>query len=365
MSFFFMLELCLAKLHQHVVMKQSDATNNDDEDAFWSVAFLPNNSTHHIEADDDEECTSVERSFAILPPSTTNAATEPLTLRIRTNANDGVLGDVSGIPWDASLLLAGYLYGTEDGRRLCFDALDCCVDKTGKESHSSGDGGILELGSGLGMVGLAAYAAARESSRSACIEQTNTRLVITDRNDEGILSLLKTNVDTNLSQMCGDDCNNPQTFGEKPCISVEAWDWIEVSRHFHTLDKEHTDNIDSCERAFPRGPFNLILGSALIYLPDHAAPCADTIYYYLSDNTTNDLCPSHVSAKRMKRQAIIVQLPDRSGVATHFLPRCCELGLQVTCSPLDEELIKRVEAGLNERIASAKEYRIYFVTKKI
>ena len=124
------------------------------QDDFWSIALLPNNDTLQ-ENDEDinqNECTS-SQLFTIPSPTPTN---NPLTLNIQMNNNGGVLDDVSGIPWDAALLLATYLYGTSEGRRLC-------VDASKAHPHSS-DGGILELGSGLGIVSLAAIAAAMQQS---------------------------------------------------------------------------------------------------------------------------------------------------------------------------------------------------------
>lgn len=273
------------------------------------------------------------------------------------NNHRGVLDDVSGIPWDAALFLATYLYGTDQGRDLCIDACSCDVDNA--HHHCSDGGGILELGSGLGMVSLAAIAvvAMRRSGDVVC--NGSSRIVITDRNDTDVLTHLKKNVDANIK-------NTVQYRGSnaRHRISVEACDWIQLSKHLqlHKTDNQGEEGTTAATLEFPRGPFNLILGSALIYLPDHAAACADTIHYYLSDNDAGDnnhLC--NTASKR--RRAIIVQLPDRSGFSTHFLPRCQELGLNVVCETIEEELIRRVERSLERAIASACDYRMYIISK--
>lgn len=319
-------------------------------DDFWSVAFLSNNDTPLKEHESDDEhqniCTS-SRAFTILTPKTTDGPSteEPLTINMQLNNTGGVLDDVSGIPWDASLLLAGYLYGTHEGRRLCLDA---CSSNSRPRT-----GGILELGSGLGIVGITAIAVVAKFA-SETVYSSNT-IVLTDRNNNEILACLKRNVDANISKIQIDDCN--PSYQKRLDIYVEACDWMEVSTHLKT-DIDETIEEDTLQQ-FPKGPFNLILGSALVYIPDHAAACADTIDYYLSDSCS--VIESKGTAP--KRQAIIVQLPDRSGFTTHFLPRCHELGLNVECRELDEGLIERVEAGLDKTIASARDFRMFVITK--
>lgn len=308
-------------------------------DDFWSIAFLSNNEAHckdHGAGDEhDNEFTSF-KTFTIFPPETVDPSSmidDPLTIRVQLNNAEGVLDDVSGIPWDASLLLASYLYGTSEGRCLCFNAC-------------SSSGGILELGSGLGIVGLAATATCFKCTAEKAV---SSRVVLTDRNDGDILKYLKRNVDTNIAKFRTRECNaSPQNPYN---IYVEACDWMEVSANLQTVSTSSTQK-DDCQ--LPRRPFNLILGSALVHIPDHAAACADAIYYYLSDNCSNQEAVT-------ERQAIIVQLPDRSGFGTHFLPRCFELGLKVVCKELDVDLVERVERAF--KIASGRDYRMYILTK--
>ena len=51
-----------------------------------------------------------------------------------------------------------------------------------------------------------------------------------------------------------------------------------------TLDEEGT----TATFEFPRGRFNLILGSVFIYLPDHAFACTNTIHDYYQLTLTDD-----------------------------------------------------------------------------
>ncbi|KAL3780609.1 hypothetical protein HJC23_010047 [Cyclotella cryptica] len=382
-------------------------------DEFWSIAFLPNNNNgkkalerqqQHDHEFNDSPSAVTRRYVTILPPHCTTL--EPLTLHIQLNANEGVFSDISAIPSDASYLLAAYLYGTQEGHRVCFDACHPLSGKDGKDPSVVRGGGILELGSGLGIVGTAAVAASialgdasdndgvkvrhcpgkhqgNQSNNDNIIEreiacQCINRVVMTDLNDNEILSHLRRNVDANLAVLhsAHHNSNNSQTSHETVtscCISVEPCDWMEVSSHLQTelLHKRQPVKNDPVYASinFPTGPFTLILGSALIYLPQHAAACADTLYYYLSYGTTNDnegtaTHESFVVGAKLQRQAILVQLPDRCGFATHFLPRCHELGLEVTCKEFEEDLIERVEAGLGDRIPSVREYPMYFIRLK-
>lgn len=326
-------------------------------DDFWSIAFLTKNDTL-VEGEDDiyenSIHTSSSKSFTFLPPESSDSY--PLTMKIQMNNNGGVLDDVSGIPWDASLLLAGFLYGTHEGRRLCTKACSC--DDIKLREVNATNGGILELGSGLGIVGLAAVATV-----VACSEGTtcNSRVVFTDMKDDSILSHLKRNVDANTAHfeyLCESNV--------KSCnISVEGCDWMNVSHRLQTImNRQTNDNLESDVYNDLKGPFNLILGSALVYLPEHAAACADTLYYYLSKSIDGTKQHMVESIQGGERRAILVQLPDRSGFTTHFLPRCKELGLDVLCTEFDESLINRIEAGLKKTIASASDYRMYFISKK-
>ena len=216
-----------------------------------------------------------------------------------------------------------------------------------QNAHHNSDGGILELGSGLRIVSLAAIAAAMQQFDDGVCN----RIVITDRNDSDILTHLKKNVDANIMQYQRYNANNS--------ISVEACDWVQLSTLLQSHDIDRQGSTSTFD-LFPRGPFNLILGSALIYIPDHAAACADTIYYYLSDADDDNSCNTTASKSR---KAIIVQLPDRSGFITHFIPRCRELGLNVLCKKIDEELVCRLESSLGRTIVSFCDYRMYIISK--
>ncbi|KAL7552662.1 hypothetical protein ACHAWF_015892 [Thalassiosira exigua] len=180
-------------------MKELEDAGDDD---FWSVAMLPpprgfeGHSDEEVEDSEEAENPdshkgmSTKQSFMLLPPTPSQ---EPLHLDLWLNCEDGILSDVSGIPWDAALLLAGYLYGTEEGRQLCYEA--CFKGSPGLKC------GILELGSGLGVVGMAAVAAAlsvhgtlQRSCTDHVVEKEtkdHNHMVLTDRDDDEILSHLK------------------------------------------------------------------------------------------------------------------------------------------------------------------------------
>jgi len=354
-----------------------EGTNQEYEDEFWSVAMIPSidgsansrlGAPENLAANSDDEDdgrTSVTDTFTIMPPAESSESS--LALSIHADCNDGVMSDVAGIPWDASLLLGGgFLYGTPEGRRLCHDA---CF---GVGDDAENCGGVLELGSGLGIVGLAAVAAAFAEKRTR-LDELNLggeseessdsrrlccrRVVLTDLNHCGILSNLRRNVRANLDKVA--DASSMKDLH----VDVEPCDWVDVSRALQMGTNSLLERTQ-CEKLldisqFPRGPFDLVLGSALVYLPEHARACADTLYYYLTcqDDDAQDRLDDQT-----KRQAVILQLPDRTGFSTHFLPRCRELGLAVSCRELDKELIGRVQSGWKRRIPSASDYRLYFIT---
>lgn len=298
----------------------SGAQKNVCDDEFWSVAMNDCDAFLLQDNDDDDIDGTTERTFTTFAPGTSDL--RPLVLRLRQNHKDGCLSDVSGDVWDASLLLASFLYGTNEGRQLCYDA--CFA------THSAQiEGGILELGSGLGLSGMAAAAAAvatlhKRHTRSVDKEHLTSRVVLTDLDDKNIISLLRKNVECNLSNIREDSDLS---------VTVQPCDWLNVA----------SSRGNSVNNSHPRGTFNLIIGSALIYIPDHAAACAETISHYLSRSNSS--------------VAIIIQLPDRAGF-DYFLHRCRELDLLVSSRAVSEDVIMSV---VERRIVSANDYRIYFI----
>uniref|UniRef100_A0A6U3Y594 Calmodulin-lysine N-methyltransferase n=2 Tax=Skeletonema marinoi TaxID=267567 RepID=A0A6U3Y594_9STRA len=294
---------------------------DDEDDEFWSVAM--NGRDEHLLLQDDHpddfdvtSCETIERTITTLAPDSSDL--RPLVLRLGQNSNDGCLSDVSGDIWDASLLLAGFLFGTNEGQQLCFNA---CF---GKDSAQVDGGGILELGSGLGLSGMAAAAAAATLHARDVDDERTSRVILTDLDDNNILSLLSKNVESNLSEI-GE--------GSNLSVTVQSCNWFNVA----------SSRGNSCR--CPKGTFNLIIGSALIYIPDHAVACAETVYHYLSRSSSS--------------QAIVIQLPDRAGFDI-FLCRCRELDLLVSSRAVSEDLIMSVE----KRIVSASDYRIYFIKSR-
>ena len=360
----------------------------DEDDDFWSVAMLAPSinerrtiSVNTGNSADDEDIISydtIQKSFTILPPHEDDT---PLMLNIQMNCNDGILSDVASSIWDAGLLLSGYLYGTKEGRQLCRSCF--------RNNTDEGGCGILELGSGLGIVGMAAAAAAlsvhtgrqddkadsSQSAKNICNiddsskldidKKEHNRVVLTDLNNDEILSQLRKNVNANLGTIAAVADSTTENFS----ITVVPCDWMDISMSLQTdtIIRERSNkqfrqsSFEKNNNNFPKGPFSLVLGSALVYLPEHAVACADTLFYYLTGCTSNN----NDTSPAIKKQAIILQLPDRAGFSTHFLPRCKELGLSISCQELEPELVKRVQQGLkNRRIPSARDYRLYFISPK-
>ena len=333
------------------------------DDAFWSLAMISpveyeNSRTKTADGKDctnsnnDEEDivdTTTSTSFTMLPPHH-NTSHKPLVLNLHTNQNDGVLSDIASSIWDAGLLLSSYLYGTDKGRKLCYDA---CFHK-----HTNENNGILELGSGMGIVGLSAAATAlsvySERQTNDCC--STARVVLSDLNNKQILSQLQNNIHANLDAIVAAS-NKPDSEKNLLTITAKACDWMDVST---SLNADADISFDK-KNNFPCARFNLILGSALVYFPEHASACANTLFYYLtsresieSDTTSED--------SAMERKAIILQLVDRCGFSTHFLPRCRSLGLTITSQDLDPELAKMVQQSKKNRTISIEDYRLYFIT---
>ena len=318
-------------------MKISNNDDGDDDgDPFWSLAMnddrlsvaLPQNNDD--DDDDDDDYQTQQPNFRTITTQTPIPdLSPPLVLRLAQNHEDGCFSDVSGDIWDASLLLATFLYGTNFGRKLCYEA---CFDGLSDTPHADSDeGGILELGSGLGLSGMAAAAAAATTGAPNELHTSEAehkgRIVMTDLDDKKILALLRKNVTLNLSAL-----------GTRCSITVEPCDWAHVAKL--------KENATSC----PRGSFDLVIGSALVYIPDHATACAETIDHYLSHKPSS--------------QAVIVQLPDRAGFDS-FLYRCHELDLSVTSQVVDKEVILKVEESIGRKLVAATDYRIYFIKWKI
>ena len=295
---------------------------------------------------------TTSKSFTILPPQN-NTSHKPLVLNLHTNQNDGVLSDIASSIWNAGLLLSAYLYGTDEGRKLCYDA---CFQK-----HANENNGILELGSGMGIIGLAAAAAAlsvySERQTNDC---STARVVLSDLNNKQILSNLQKNVNANLDAIAS--VSNTMD-NEKNLLSItaEACDWLDVST---SLNADAAISSDT-KNNFPCAGFNLILGSALVYFPEHASACANTLFYYLTCGESNKKSDTTNKDSIMERKAIILQLVDRCGFSTHFLPRCRSLGLTIISQDIDPELAKMVQQSKKNRTISVEDYRLYLITPPV
>jgi len=315
------------------------------DDEFWSVAM--NGRDEHLLLQDDSDdfdvtsCENIVRTITTLAP---DPDLHPLVLRLCLNSKHGCLSDVSGDIWDASLLMAAFLYGTNEGQQLCYNA---CFG----EAQVDG-GGILELGSGLGLSGMAAAAAAAAAFHNTDVDNERiSRVVLTDLDDSNILAQLNKNVESNLSEIFPSREIEASFERNRSCVfsfgrnrgrssismSVQSCNWSHVGKSRENADSQLS----------PKGTFNLIIGSALIYVPDHAVACAEAVSHYL--------CRGSCSSS----QAIIIQLPDRAGFDI-FLRRCHELDLLVSTRAITEEIMLSVE----RKIVSASDYRIYCITPR-
>lgn len=168
---------------------------------------------------------------------------------------DGLTGATGGELWKASILLANWL-----------------------SKHDVPESTIVELGSGLGLAGLAA-----EKAFSA-------RVLLTDK-DDAVLNNLERTVVANGSR----------------------------------AEVLHLDWMSPISLPLPSGSDVLFLAAACVYTPHLGIALADTIGFYAS----------HLTCR-----AVIVQRADRPGFRDAFLPRiteqygfCCELLL----SPLPDD----------------------------
>ena len=173
--------------------------------------------------------------------------------------------------------------------------------------QQAGDVTALELGSGaVGMAGLSlAWQLRHQQQRPG---GRHARVILTDH-EPAVLRQLQDNVTRNQHVYLNDDCNGD---GESLMTTVEcqvaSLDW----GHHH--DAASWNALLGCR-------LDLIFGSELVYTPETATACRDCI---LSLTERFPLC-----------LVCIVQIVDREGWRTIFLPGLRQAGLFVVEQAVD------------------------------
>lgn len=197
--------------------------------------------------------------------------------------NEGVMSPLGSQVWHSASLLVGYLI--------------LHADSLFKSTNTDHVKRCLELGSGA--VGLSGMTLAAVLSR---MYPSRAEVLLTDLESEtGVLKRLEENVQRNMRMF------------PNVAVNVQALDWND----FTSMDRETLSESRL-------QPFDLVVGSELIYTEDTAVACASILTHLLHNN------PNLL--------VLIIQVTDRPGFETHFLPLLQkEFSVRVE-QPLDSEL---------------------------
>ena len=254
-------------------------TGHSEEDDFWRVAMSGDEtalSDRHYDETDDESSRTGQQA----PSLKTYLFPNGVTLEVSTlPETQGIFSPLGSQAWHASLLLASYLISRQD---FIFE-------------NSLLPGNIitaLELGSGaVGLSGLTLAAVLGKICPSA-------NVLLTDLPEYGILTNLQDNVTRN------------QTAFPNVNVQVQPLNWMDYS---------------ASNTSVPHlPPLDLVVGSELVYTRETATACAAVVTRLLQDN------PMLV--------VLIVQVMDRPGFKTHFLPL------------FQEQFHVRIDHPLNENL---------------
>lgn len=236
----------------------------DDEDIFWKVAFVQNESrtaSDFEEEDRDSPDTSVHqaRDFVLKYQSTT------LHLRLEFLAKgSGAWSPLGASPWYGSALLTAILLDTKSPNNRIHQHLsrnDYTVD-------------ALELGSGA--VGLSGIAL-------GLLLTVNSSITLSD-NDSSCLKQLEVNMTRNTGKDARLEGQNPN---ELPKYDVQPLDWS---------NEDHVVGLNSIQ---------LIIGSELVYTQQTGEACLCIVRSFIRRN-----CNILI---------VVVQIADRNGWDSVFL----------------------------------------------
>ena len=225
---------------------------------------------------------------------------------------DGVLSTIGGEVWEAAYLLSNYLCLRKD-----------VVVKSEK---------VLELGAGLGLVGLVCASLFDEQHKKGrvCLSDFSFDLV---RN-------LKRNARRNRVGGMKMGCE----------VNVRKIDWFDYTQQRQSravvvaAAAAAVDEDDEDDDAY-----DLLVGSALVYSPSHAA-LADALKYLLG--------------KKRGSKALVLQILDRPGFRDAFLPRCEELGLDVKIEAVTEEVVKLAEESMGKKLSDPRAFGVCTISCK-
>lgn len=236
-----------------------------EEDEFWKLALMSGEdrklSSHS--GDDNDESGNEAADTGSLSRLKTYSLPNGITLEVSSLAeNDGVMSPLGAQAWHASSLLACYII-------LHQDTLFADMDK----NHGLH---CLELGSGaVGIAGMTLATVLSDICPANCASVLLTDLA----SEEGILDTLAQNVSRNKNLFSNVN------------VRVDPLNWNDF-RNSETV---------------PSMPLlDLVVGSELVYTEETAVACAAVVTRLLRDNP--------------KLLALIIQVTDRPGFETHFLP---------------------------------------------
>lgn len=268
-------------------MVESD--DEPEEDEFWRIALeAPTQDEARASTleDDDEPISLDGKAIGRL---TTYSFSNGIDFSVSSlEESDGVLSPLGAQAWHASLLMSLYLI---DRGALLFE----------HAIHYKKDGIItcLELGSGaVGLVGMTLATILNKVCPSSSVMLTDLA------SEQGVLETLKQNVARNKPMF--------------PNVNV-------------TVDNLDWNDFKESATSPSLSPLDLVVGSELVYTIETAEACAAVITRLLTDN------PNLV--------VLILQVIDRPGFETHFVPLLESKGFEVSVEhPLDSDLFSTFDS---------------------
>jgi predicted nicotinamide N-methyase len=253
-------------------------------DDFWTIALsgdgeAPPKSERGGDGEHENENSFVDDVLQVARGLKTYSLPDGIVLNGSSlPQTEGIWSPLGAQVWHASSLLACYLISH---RAALFEQVK-------SDDHVT----VLEIGSGaVGLSGMALAAVFESSNRSASV-------LLTDLPEDGILKNLQNNVNRNKSSSF-------------PSIDVQV----------QPLDWGDYINATSVP-SLPQ--LDLVIGSELIYTEETARSCAAVVTHLLQKNNP-------------KLLIVILQVTDRPGFETHFLPLLHDLHVRIQ-QPLDAEL---------------------------